>query len=219
MQKKVKKSSITRDAKKIILKKRIKKSALNTSKTSQLKNSSKNNSISKVKRVIIVHGWDGDITAGWFPWIKKNLEDHGFEVLMEEMPDPNKPVINEWVSALDAISGNLDENTYFVGHSVGCQTIIRMLEKSDVSKIGGAVFLAGWFDLKEYAYKEDPKFEKETREIAKPWLDKNLDFDSIQLKFDSGKITAVFSDNDYYVDVNNAELFKEKLGARIIIES
>ena len=35
---------------------------------------------------------------------------------------------------------NNDENTYFVGHSIGCQAIMRYLESVDVKKIGGVLF-------------------------------------------------------------------------------
>ena len=33
-----------------------------------------------------------------------------------------------------------------------------------------------------------------------------------------GTIVAIFSDNDYFVDIKNADVFKQRLGARIIIE-
>jgi len=172
------------------------------------------------KKIVIVHGWDGDITRGWFPWLKKILEDQGFEVIMEQMPnDPTQPEIKAWTETLKNLVGNIDEETYFVGHSIGCQTIIRMLEKHESQKAGGAIFLAGWFNLKDYTYKENPKLEKVTRKIAEPWILTKIDFTQVQPKFLPGKITAIFSDNDPYVDLSNAETFKKNLGARILIEN
>ena len=33
-----------------------------------------------VKRVFVVHGWDGHPAEGWFPWLKKELEKRGYLV-------------------------------------------------------------------------------------------------------------------------------------------
>jgi len=30
------------------------------------------------KRVFIIHGWDGYLEEGWFPWLKRELEAAGF---------------------------------------------------------------------------------------------------------------------------------------------
>jgi len=171
------------------------------------------------RRVIVVHGWDGDISKGWFPWLKENLESEGFDVIMRSMPNPEAPKIEEWVEELKKISGTVDDNTYFIGHSIGCQTILRMLERHKSEKAGGAIFLAGWFKLKEDSFKDDPLSESQSWDIAQPWIDTQIDFDVLQRKLAPRKVVAVFSDNDRYVDISNAEMFKEKLGARIIIDS
>ena len=36
-----------------------------------------------MKRVYIIHGWEGYPEEGWFPWLKKELEDRGFDALLE----------------------------------------------------------------------------------------------------------------------------------------
>ena len=206
-----KKISINQNQKKIVKKDTHRKNIHNLLK--------KINSRTDSKRVIVVHGWSGDINKGWFPWLKKTLEKQGFSVIMERMPDADQPKIDIWTEHLKNISGNIDEQTYFIGHSIGCQTIIRMLEKHQSEKVGGAVFLAGWFNLKEDTYKEDPKYEMKTRNIAAPWINTRIDFTKVQSKFSPGTVTAIFSDDDPYVDLNNAEAFKQKLDARILIEN
>ena len=45
------------------------------------------------KRIYIIHGWDGHPEEGIFPWLKKELENNGFEVFNPLMPDPLKPEI------------------------------------------------------------------------------------------------------------------------------
>ena len=79
------------------------------------------------KRVFIVHGWDGYPEEGWFPWLKKELEAKDFEVYVPQLPDAENPRIYKWVPKLAEIVGVPDEQTYFIGHSMGCQTIARYL--------------------------------------------------------------------------------------------
>src|SRR3990167_1700607 len=99
-----------------------------------------------MKRIIIIHGWDGYPEEGWFPWLKKELKNQGLEVLVPQMPEPEAPKIENWVPKFSEIVGTPDENTYLVGHSMGCQTIVRYLEAlPEGVKIGGAVFIGGFF--------------------------------------------------------------------------
>ena len=168
------------------------------------------------KRVFIIHGWDGDVEKNWFPSMKKSLEKRGFIVYMPKMPKPAEPNIRSWTSYLSRIVKKSDHNTFFIGHSIGCQTILRYMEKSGAD-CGGMIFISGWFKLKEFAYKENPEYEKAVRAIARPWINTKINFKKIKAK-NTKHIVAIFSDNDYYVDLSDAKIFKSKLGAKIIIE-
>jgi len=162
------------------------------------------------RRVFIIHGWDGHPDEGWFPWLKTKLEQKGFQVYVPSMPEPAEPKIKTWVLHLSKIVGEVDENTYFVGHSVGCQTILRYLESLPADKkVGGAVFVAGWFTLMNLETDEE-------KEIAKPWLETPIDFNKI--KQHTKKFFAVFSDDDEFVPQENKRLFEERLGAKTTIE-
>jgi hypothetical protein len=50
-----------------------------------------------MKRVILIHGWDGFPNNCWFPWLKKELEDKDFEVIVPAMPNPEHPKVKPWV--------------------------------------------------------------------------------------------------------------------------
>ena len=163
-----------------------------------------------MKRVIIVHGWEGSPKEGWFPWLKKELEFRGFKVEVPEMPNSDEPNIKAWVDYLNKVAGEVDEKTYFVGHSMGCQTIMRYIEEMPkYEHIGGAVFVAGWFNLKGL----QTNLEKE---IAKPWLETEINFDKVRKH--THKFVEIMSDNDEYVSLTDAELFERKLNAKVIIE-
>jgi len=162
------------------------------------------------KKVILVHGWGGNPGNNWFPWLKKNLEEKDFEVIVPKMPNAEEPEINSWVEKLREVSGDVNENVYFIGHSIGCQTIMRYLEQLPAgSKVGGVIFVAGFFNL--------PNLEtNEEKEIAKPWLETPIDTDKI--KRITNDIVAVFSDDDPDVPLDDSKLFQERLGAKIVIE-
>ena len=162
------------------------------------------------KRVFIIHGWSGYPKEGWFPWLKKELEKNGLTILVPKMPHTDHPKINEWVSQLKKLVGKIDKNTYFVGHSIGCQTILRYFESLNGNqKIGGVVFVAGWFTLMNLETNEE-------KEIAKPWLGEPINVNKIKKQLNN--MVAIFSDNDSVVPKENQKMFKNKLGAQIIVE-
>jgi len=62
-----------------------------------------------MKRVFIIHGWDGYPKEGCFPWLKRELEGRGFQVFNPAMPEPVRPKIDTWVPFLSEQVGTLDE--------------------------------------------------------------------------------------------------------------
>jgi len=128
------------------------------------------------KRVFIIHGWDGYPEENWFPWLRAELEKRGFEVHVPQLPDAGNPRIQNWVPAVAKVVGKPDRDTYFVGHSMGCQTIARYLESlPDKTKVGGAVFVAGFFKRLT-----NLEADEEVRETAKSWLETPIDLGKIK---------------------------------------
>lgn len=163
-------------------------------------------------RVIIVHGWDGTPEEGWFPWLKKELEAKGFQVVIPQLPDAGSPRIQKWVPALAAAVGEADSNTYLVGHSMGCQAIARYLETLPGEvKVGGAVFVAGFF--KHLTGLED---DQNSRETDEQWLGTPLDL--VKVRSHLFASVAIFSDDDPWVPLDNQDDFRDKLGSEILIE-
>lgn len=162
------------------------------------------------KRVFIIHGWDGYPEEGWFPWLKRELTKRGFAVKVPRMPNAAEPKIQTWISFLRRLVGKPDEHIYFIGHSIGCQAILRYLEKLPPrAKIGGAVFVAGWFTLKNLETDEE-------KTVARPWLETPIN--SKKVKSRTKNLVAIFSDNDYFVPKKDRKSYRRKLGAKIIIQ-
>lgn len=161
------------------------------------------------KRVFIIHGWASSPNKDWHPWLKSKLEEKGFEAFVPAMPDADHPKIETYVPFLAKQVGRPDENTFLVGHSIGCQTILRYLESAK-GKVGGCVFVGGWFSLRGLETKDE-------RDIAKPWLETPIDFEKVRKA--TQKFTAIFSDNDPFVPLSNMKLFEQNLGAKVVLES
>ncbi|MCR5146830.1 MAG: alpha/beta hydrolase [Clostridia bacterium] len=164
----------------------------------------------KTNKIYIVHCWDGTKEDGWYPWLDKELSNDDNIVYRFNMPNTNIPKIDEWVSFLDKQVDELDENTYFIGHSIGCQTIMRYLQTKDICKIGGILFVAPWLDLLYYAISDEESYN-----TAKPWLTENIDFEKIK-KF-TNNINCIFSDDDYFVSLEQKDKFEKLLNANTVV--
>jgi len=160
-------------------------------------------------KVYIIHGWGMDSNMPWIKWLETELKKRkGIEVFALNMPNTIHPKIEEWVGYLQKNVGIIDDRTYFVGHSIGCQTIMRFLEKLPKSEhIKGCAFVAPWFDLVGL---KDGEVE-----IAHPWVHSKINPERILQH--TGNILAIFSNNDPYVSEKEVEKFKE-FGAKIIIK-
>lgn len=165
-----------------------------------------------MNKVYIVHCWEGSKDDGWYPWLDKELSNGNTIVYRFNMPNTENPKIEEWVPFLDSIVKDLDSNTYFVGHSIGCQTILRFLQSRDITNIGGILLVAPWLDLLPEAISDSESYE-----TAKPWLTIPIDFEKV--KMFTSNITCIFSDDDYFVSLPQKEVFEKLLDAKTIVVS
>ena len=163
-----------------------------------------------MKNIYLVHCWDGTSNDGWYPWIENQLNNSDTQVIRFDMPNTETPIIEEWVDTLNSKVDNLNEDTYFIGHSIGCQTIMRYLETKEVCKIGGILFVAPWLDLLPEAVADEESYN-----TAQPWIDTSINFEKI--KQFTNNINCIFSSDDYFVSLNQEKEFKSKLNARTLI--
>lgn len=163
-----------------------------------------------MNKIFIVHCWDGTKDDGWYSWLDKELSNKKNKVYRFNMPNTDKPKIEEWVSFLDKKVKILDENTYFIGHSIGCQTIMRYLQTKEINKIGGILFVSPWLDLLDYAIEDEESYL-----IAKPWLTEKINFEKI--KQFTNNINCIFSSNDYFVSLEQKNKFEKLLNAKTIV--
>ncbi|MFA6973383.1 MAG: alpha/beta hydrolase [Parcubacteria group bacterium] len=158
-----------------------------------------------MKRAIIVHCWEGYPEYCWYPYVKKELEVRGFQVTVPSMPETELPKMRKWVPHLQEAAGAPDEELYLIGHSIGCAAILRYLETlGEDQKIGGVVLVAGFTG--DIGYDE-----------VKNFFETSFDFAKIKSKIKNGFV-AIQSDDDPYVNLKYADIFRKELGAEIIIK-
>ena len=162
------------------------------------------------KRAFIIHAWGSTPESNWIPWLRKELAKKGFAVHVPQMPNTDNPKMEEWIEYADSLIENPDKDTYLVGHSMGCQTILRYLERLDKGeKVGGVLLVAGFVNIKKEAMKGDAKT------VLTPWVDSKIDLQ--KAKAHSHKFVSIASDNDPYISLDDSEIFKRELGAKSIV--
>lgn len=161
------------------------------------------------KRVFIIHGWGGSPSKDWMPWAVSEMKKKAFAVVAPLMPDTDVPKIDAWVSKLQELVGKPRLDDILIGHSIGCQTILRYLAKlSEGQRVGKVILVAPWIKLTNLE-------NDEAWHIADPWLKNEIDFSVLKDKATS--YTAIFSDNDSWVLMtDNKKFFKAALNPKII---
>ncbi len=156
-----------------------------------------------MKKVFIVHGFEGIPNGEWRPWLMGKLEQQEIYACVLAMPTPEHPVCAEWV---DEISRHIEraagDEIYLVGHSLGVPAILRYLESEPAKQISGAVLVSG------------PSEKNDNRAIDN-FLDKNFDFKKIKSRCE--KFAVIHGDNDPYVPLDNARYLSKELNGELII--
>ncbi len=156
-----------------------------------------------MKRLIIVHGYTGDPSSNWFPWLKSEAQKLGLAVEVPIMPNTNAPQLDEWLPHLQQVVGTPDEDTYLIGHSLGCATILRYLESLKQGQhIGGAVLVAG--------FAEHIHLTELNSFTAESWDDEAI-------KRATNDLILINSDNDEHVPLEMGERMSDRFGAELVV--
>ena len=153
-------------------------------------------------RAFIIHGWNSGPDAAWKPWLKKKLEEQGFDAYAPRMPTPLRPECSEWVQKIEETVGTPDGDCFFIGHSLGCAAILRYLEKIN-TMVGGAVLAAGPSNGMNFPF-------------IKSFFRKGFDWKKI--KSSCRKFVIIHSENDRIVPIKHAYVLKQALDAELIVD-
>jgi len=157
------------------------------------------------KTALLIHGAFGSPNENWFPWLKKELEILGYEVLVPTFPTPEAQTLESWENVVDPYLKKLNSDSIIVGHSLGVPFGIRVLEllPQPVKSFFGA---AGFAELLN-----NPTFD------AINYTFTERDFEWEKIKSNADKIYLYHSDNDPYVPLECAYNVAEKLNSTVQI--
>lgn len=153
--------------------------------------------------VLIVPRWAGTPDADWYPWLVEELGARRVSARVVPMPEPDAPAIGPWLAALNG-AVEAPERTVLVGHSIGCQAILRYAAATG-RPIGGAVLVAAWW------------WANVDWVALKPWVSEPYDVAAARKAI--AKATVLISDNDPYTPETeaNRSAWEARLGAAVTV--
>lgn len=157
----------------------------------------------KTLQVVIVHGAYGSPEENWFPWLKEQLENDGYHVVVPQFPTPEGQKPKAWLDILNKEVPRFDENLIMVGHSLGPAMILRKLE--NVERPIRASFLVSVF----VGALGLPDFDP----INVPFFDPP--FNWAKIKKNCREFFVYNGDNDPYVPLEQGERVANNLGVKV----
>jgi predicted alpha/beta hydrolase family esterase len=172
---------------------------------------------SQPKRAFIIHGYQSYPEEAWLPWLKAKLMKRSYRVALPAMPNPGRPSLPRWISFIADLVGEPDGKTVMVGHSLGCQAVLRYLEKLGGAgkSVGRTVLVAGAFPIGMPL--AEAKRKAGGNKAMVPWFTTTVD--PKKVKAAAGKCTVILSLDDPYIPAQQALAdFRANLNPRIVVE-
>ena len=157
-----------------------------------------------MKNIFIIHGTEGHPKENWFPWLKHELEEKGYNVLVPQFPSP--PIIPakiaEWFDVLKDYEQYINEDTILIGHSLGGIFTLRVLEKLE-HPVKAAIFVGTPIGVRPILnYDRDSSFS-------------GFLFDWKVIPTKAHHFEVFQSDDDPYVSLGNGEQLAKNLNVAL----
>ena len=159
-----------------------------------------------MKNYFIIHGSYGNPYKNWIPWLKSQLSKRKLNCIVPNFPSPYKQDYESWSKILKAYLeiGCISEETTFITHSLGGIFIIKFLIDNKV-RIKRIITVAEFNNIK---FEEDNSLydsfyieDKKLKDLTKYCVEK----------------ICIYSDNDPYVSISDAESFSKNIGAEEVL--
>jgi len=149
-----------------------------------------------MKAMIIPGNENTDISENWFPYVKRELEKLGIEVIAKNMPDPVLARKDYWIPFIEKkLEG--DEEAILIGHSSGAVAIMKYLESH---KVRGAILVGVCYtDLGMEEEKASGYYDDEWQ-----WT---------KIKNNADWIIIFASTNDPFIPISEPRFIKNQLRA------
>ncbi|MEW6722283.1 MAG: alpha/beta fold hydrolase [Candidatus Micrarchaeota archaeon] len=155
-------------------------------------------------KLFLFHCWGGDGRSCWSGWTADKMREMGADVIAPDFPNSSTPHIEEWLATARSHVKKFDDGWVLAGHSLGCPTILRLLEGfENGERVKAAILVAGFAkdlhipELQNFVYK---------------------DFDWEKIRAGAEKFIVISSDNDPFIELSEGERVAKMLGAEFIVE-
>ena len=156
-----------------------------------------------MKKVFLIHGFEGMPNGGWRPWLMAELAKLDIYTSALSMPNAHRPKLSEWMNEIERnIQNAPNGKTYLVGHSLGVPAILKYIEQPHVKKIDGIILVAG------------PSLPTKKKYVS-GFLEKPFDFKTIKRKVKN--IVIIHGTNDSFVHVDQAHFLVTNLNAKLLL--
>ncbi len=157
-----------------------------------------------MKKVYLIHGFEGSPNGGWRPYLMGELEKLDIYSCALPMPTPDKPIMSEWLSEIKHyIDRDINDEVYLVGHSLGGTAVLRYLEQFNSPNIKGVIIVSA------------PCTRTEINKRIWNFLETDFDWDLIKSRLN--KIIIIHGDDDPLVPISDAEKTSRELNSELII--
>jgi len=154
--------------------------------------------------VFVFHGIENVPTDNWYTWLAEELNKAGYSATVPAFPNTNTPNLDEWISHMDQYSDRINEKTFFVGHSLGGQFALDLIETLN-TPIQACYLIASVFGIVNNEY-DDRMATFAQRE-----------FDWDQIKKNCSDFHIFHSNNDPYISLDRPSELAEKLGVQFTV--
>jgi len=162
-----------------------------------------------MKNAFIIHGAYGSPEENWIPWLVRQLENKGYEVVIPAFPTPRNQNLKSWMKIIEPYLASMDEQTILIGHSIGATFLLSALEKIETC-VAQTFLVAGFTgDLGE-AYDSMPQLKVANNTIAEK------EFDWLKIKNSSKEFYVIYGDNDPYVSIEKSQQLIQALTAEAV---
>ena len=153
-------------------------------------------------KAFLFHGTGGHSKENWLPWMKKELEDRGYETVIPDFPDADSPHPDKWYPIIDALVPEVESDSILIGHSLGGAVALRFLERIHVT-LNVAAIVSPTLGIMPIKYIEGDH----------PFLEGGFNWNTIRRRAEH--FVVFHSDNDPYVCMANGAKAAEKLGVEL----
>ncbi|MCL4363840.1 alpha/beta hydrolase [Patescibacteria group bacterium] len=155
-----------------------------------------------MRNIFIFHGTGGSPDGNWFPWLKEKLEEEGLHVIVPKFPTPEGQSLSTWLNILNKYKEYINEETIFVGHSLGGMFLLKVLEQLK-GHVSAAFFVSAPVGVRPIKYYDSD------------YAFTHFEFDWPSIIHKAKKFRAYHSDNDPYVSLGNGKELARRLGIEL----